>query len=63
MNYEEFSKMVDTFLENGFNYFDTAHGYLDGQSEEIFAKFKRCRAYEIGLGLKAEGKYWIYEGI
>ena len=29
----EFSKMVDTFIENGFNYFDTAHGYLDGKSE------------------------------
>ena len=26
-------QMVDTFLENGFNYFDTAHGYLNGQSE------------------------------
>ena len=30
---EEFSKMVDTFIENGFNYFDTAHGYLGGLSE------------------------------
>ena len=30
---DEFSRMVDLFLENGFNYFDTAHGYLDGQSE------------------------------
>lgn len=29
----EFSDMVDLFLENGFNYFDTAHGYLDGKSE------------------------------
>ena len=29
----EFCKMVDTFIENGFNYFDTAHGYLDGKSE------------------------------
>ena len=29
----EFSKMVDTFLENGFNYFDTAQGYLEGKSE------------------------------
>lgn len=27
-------KMVDTFLENGFNYFDTAHGYLGGKSEK-----------------------------
>lgn len=30
---EEFSEMVDTFLENGFNYFDMAHGYLGGLSE------------------------------
>ena len=29
----EFSKMVDAFLDAGFNYFDTAHGYLDGKSE------------------------------
>ena len=29
----ETTKMVDTFLENGFNYFDTAHGYLGGKSE------------------------------
>lgn len=30
----EMNKMVDTFLENGFNYFDTAHGYLQGKSEK-----------------------------
>ena len=29
----EFCRMVDAFLEAGFNYFDTAHGYLDGKSE------------------------------
>ena len=29
----EMCKMVDTFLENGFNYFDTAHGYVGGKSE------------------------------
>lgn len=33
VNYEEMCKMVDTFLENGFNYFDTAHGYMGGRSE------------------------------
>lgn len=27
------TKMVDTFLARGFNYFDTAHGYIGGQSE------------------------------
>ena len=30
---EQFEQMVDLFLEEGFNYFDTAHGYLDGKSE------------------------------
>ncbi len=30
---EETSRMVDSFIENGFNYFDTAHGYLGGKSE------------------------------
>lgn len=32
---EQTKKMVDIFLEEGFNYFDTAHGYLDEQSEYI----------------------------
>ena len=109
-------RMVDAFLGNGFNYFDTAHGYLGGKSElalkecltsryprekyiltdkltnfffksqedirpffqsqleacgvdyfdfylmhaqnaENFAFFKRCRAYETALELKAEGKF------
>ena len=109
------TKMVDTFLENGFNYFDTAHGYINGKSELAlkecltsryprneyvltdkltnfffkkeedirpffenqlewcgvdyfdfylmhaqdatnFDMFKRCRAYEIALELKEEGK-------
>lgn len=31
---EQTRKMVDTFLDAGFNYFDTAHGYLQGKSEE-----------------------------
>ena len=30
---EQVKKMVDLFLEKGFNYFDTAHGYIGGQSE------------------------------
>ena len=29
----EFSRMIDTFIEAGFNYFDTAHNYLGGKSE------------------------------
>ena len=30
---EQFKEMTDYFLDNGFNYFDTAHGYIDGKSE------------------------------
>ena len=111
----QFTQMVDTFLDAGLNYFDTAHGYLGGKSETalrdaltsrhprekyiltnklsthfftredqirplfeeqlkacgvdyfdfylmhaqdgaIFEKYKKCRAYEIALELKAEGK-------
>ncbi len=32
-------QMVDAFLTAGFNYFDTAHGYLDGKSE---AALREC---------------------
>lgn len=30
---QQTNQMVDFFLANGFNYFDTAHGYLGGRSE------------------------------
>ena len=30
---EQFKEMTDYFIENGFNYLDTAHGYIDGKSE------------------------------
>lgn len=33
VDYAEFNKMVDEFISNGFNYFDTAHGYLETKSE------------------------------
>ena len=115
VDYIEVCKMVDCFMEAGFNYFDTAHGYLGGKSEVAvnkcvssrypresyvltnklsgphfekesdilplfesqlkicgveyfdfylmhaqnrtnFEKYKSCRAYEIALELKAQGK-------
>ena len=34
VNLEETGRMVDAFLEAGFNYFDTAHGYLQSESEK-----------------------------
>jgi len=30
---DEFNRMIDVFIKSGFNYFDTAHGYLEGKSE------------------------------
>lgn len=33
VNMTEFIKMVDCFMQNGFNYFDTAHPYIGGKSE------------------------------
>ena len=115
VNIDETCRMVDLFINEGFNYFDTAHGYLNGesgkalkkcltsrhnrdeyiltdkltmqyfnkqedirpffesqleacgveyfdfylmhaQSKDIFAHFKKCKAYETALELKAEGK-------
>ena len=35
---EEFSRMADAFIAAGFNYFDTAHGYIGGQSELAIGK-------------------------
>ena len=33
VDYEEFIRMTDAFIASGLNYFDTAHGYIGGQSE------------------------------
>ncbi len=33
VDHEAFSKMADAFVAAGFNYFDTAHGYIGGKSE------------------------------
>ncbi len=33
VDHEVFSAMADAFIDAGFNYFDTAHGYIDGKSE------------------------------
>jgi len=33
VNYDEFNRMIDAYMEAGFTYFDTAHGYVQKQSE------------------------------
>lgn len=42
----EFCRMIDSFIDAGFNYFDTAHGYIDGKSEKavkdcLTSRYKR----------------------
>lgn len=41
VDYKETCAMADAFLDAGFNYFDTAHGYIGGKSE---IAFKDCIA-------------------
>ena len=38
VDHEQFCRMVDRFIEEGFNYFDTAHGYINGKSETAIRK-------------------------
>ena len=33
VDYDAFAQMIERFFAGGFNYFDTAHGYIGGQSE------------------------------
>lgn len=35
VDYEEFSRMIDYYLAEGFNYVDTAHVALSGKAEEL----------------------------
>ena len=36
---EQFKDMIDHYVQQGFNYFDTAHGYIEGKSEKAI---KNC---------------------
>ena len=57
----ETSKMVDYFIENGFNYFDTAHGYIKGKSEMAIKECltKRYKREDYILVDKISG--WFFE--
>ena len=57
---EQTNKMVDIFLESGFNYFDTAHGYLNEQSEYIVKECltKRHERSEYLIATKLSPNYF-----
>jgi hypothetical protein len=60
VNKNEFCKMIDAFLEAGFNYFDTAHGYINGKSELAIGEClsKRYDRSEFLLANKLTGTYF-----
>ena len=35
----EFERMVSSFINSGYSYFDTAPGYMNGESESLFKRF------------------------
>lgn len=59
----QFSRMVDRFLEEGFIYFDTAHGYLGGKSETALRECltKRHPRYSYLLTNKLTGGFFKTE--
>lgn len=63
INLEEFKEMVDYFISNGFNYFDTAHGYLGEQSELALKECltKRYKREDYVLTNKLSSNYFSKE--
>ncbi|MBE6740618.1 MAG: Fe-S oxidoreductase [Ruminococcaceae bacterium] len=61
VDYAEFSKMIDAFLEAGFNYFDTAHGYIDGKSETAIRDCLSARYSRDAFILADKLSAWYFE--
>ena len=61
VDYEEFNKMIDTFIGAGFNYFDTAHGYIDGKSETAIRDCLSARYNREDFVLADKLSAWFFE--
>lgn len=61
VDYEEFSRMIDAFIAAGFNYFDTAHGYIDGQSETAIRDCLVARHNREDFVLANKLSCWYFE--
>lgn len=57
----EFCRMIDAFMEAGFNYFDTAHGYLEGRSQKAVGKCLSERYKREAFVLANKLSYWCFE--
>ncbi len=61
INKEEFNCMIDTFIDAGFNYFDTAHGYIEGKSEKAIRDCLVSRYPREKFVLANKLSYWCFE--
>ena len=58
---KEFCRMIDAFLEAGYNYFDTAHGYIDGKSEKAVRECLTSRYPRDRYVLANKLSEWFFE--
>ena len=61
VDYDEFNRMIDAFIGAGFNYFDTAHGYIDGKSEIAIGKCLSARYNREDFILANKLSDWYFE--
>ena len=58
---DEFCRMIDTFIKEGFNYFDTAYGYIDGKSELAVKECLTSRYSREDFVLADKLTYWCFD--
>ena len=58
---QEFNRMIDEFIASGFNYFDTAHGYIEGKSETAIRDCLSARYNREDFVLADKLSYWCFE--
>ncbi len=61
VDYDEFNRMIDAFIGAGFNYFDTAHGYIQGKSEIAIGKCLSARYDRESFVLANKLSAWCFE--
>ena len=57
----EFCNMIDAFIAAGFNYFDTAHGYIEGKSETAIRDCLTARYDREDFVLTNKISYWCFD--
>ncbi len=57
----ELNKMIDAFIDAGFNYFDTAHGYIGGRSQTAIRDCLCARYPREDFVLANKLSYWCFE--